>query len=174
MAAHGGLQTVLETPSSLSDRNVSTIFAPLSNSQPFCGDPEGWGPLSPLRFDLTPCFLDIWVAVVAAWGVLGGAGALWLLLKRRTPQPVGKNWHFYTKLVGCLFLNTLFHFRIRWTDLRIGNNMHPHRHHGSPGVPSNRDVARCVLWRFPILDHNTCAGFSGYNLCGAIPRALEK
>lgn len=68
--------------------------------QPFCTDSEGWGPLSPSRFDLTPCFLDVIVAVVAVWGTLSGLGALWLLLKKRVPQPVSKNWHFYTKLVS--------------------------------------------------------------------------
>ncbi|CAG8043220.1 unnamed protein product [Penicillium salamii] len=70
-----------------------------SNRQPFCTDSEGWGPFSSSRFDLTPCFLDVIVAVVAVWGTLSGLGALWLLLKKRIPQPVSKNWHFYTKLV---------------------------------------------------------------------------
>lgn len=67
--------------------------------QAFCTDPEGWGPLSSKGFHLTPCFLDVIVAVVAVWGTLAGAGALWLLLKKRIPQPVSENWHFYTKLV---------------------------------------------------------------------------
>ncbi|KAJ5536597.1 Metal resistance protein YCF1 [Penicillium frequentans] len=65
----------------------------------FCGDSEGWGPMSSTGFHLTPCFLDVTVAVVAVWGLLGGAGALWLLLKKRIPAPVSKNWHFYAKLV---------------------------------------------------------------------------
>jgi len=67
--------------------------------QSFCTDPEGWGPLSPTGFHLTPCFIDVVVSVVAVWGMLSGAGALYLLLKKRIPQPVSKNWHFYTKLV---------------------------------------------------------------------------
>ncbi|EEP79365.1 hypothetical protein UREG_04211 [Uncinocarpus reesii 1704] len=65
---------------------------------PFCRDPEGWGPISSHRYDFTPCFLDTWVLFVALWGLVMGAGALWLLLRRRVPQPVGKNWHFYAKL----------------------------------------------------------------------------
>ncbi|KAE8148597.1 P-loop containing nucleoside triphosphate hydrolase protein [Aspergillus avenaceus] len=69
------------------------------NHAPFCGDIEGWGPLSKFRFDLTPCFLDLGVAIVAAWGLIFGAGAIWFLLKKRVPQPVSKNWHFYAKLV---------------------------------------------------------------------------
>jgi ABC-type multidrug transport system fused ATPase/permease subunit len=66
--------------------------------QPLCGNSEGWGPLSPYRFDFTPCFLDVWIAVVAAWGILGGAGALYYLFKKCPSQPVKKNWHFYAKL----------------------------------------------------------------------------
>ncbi|KAJ5759824.1 Metal resistance protein YCF1 [Penicillium odoratum] len=65
----------------------------------FCSDSEGWGPMSSTGFHLTPCFLDVIVATVAAWGLLGGAGALWLLLKKRVPAPVSKNWHFYAKLI---------------------------------------------------------------------------
>lgn len=66
--------------------------------QPLCGDAEGWGPVSSIRWDFTPCFLDLWIIGVAAWGVLFGAGALWYLFKKRTAQEVPKNWHFYTKL----------------------------------------------------------------------------
>lgn len=73
--------------------------------QPFCGDGEGWGPLSRFRFDLTPCFLDLGVSIIAVFfGVVLGSGALWLLFKRRIPQPVSRNWHFYAKLVGCLLM----------------------------------------------------------------------
>lgn len=50
-------------------------------------------------FYLTSCFVDVVVAVVAVWGSLAGLAALWMLLKKRIPQPVSKNWHFYTKLV---------------------------------------------------------------------------
>ena len=67
--------------------------------QPLCGNSEGWGPLSPIRFDFTPCFLDVWVMAVAVWGIVGGAGALWYLCKKCPPQPVKQNWHFYAKLV---------------------------------------------------------------------------
>ncbi|KAK5459740.1 ATP-binding cassette glutathione S-conjugate transporter ycf1 [Exophiala xenobiotica] len=66
--------------------------------QPLCGDQEGWGPVSSLRWDLTPCFLDVWILAVAAWGVLFGAGAIWYLFKKRIAQDVPKNWHFYAKL----------------------------------------------------------------------------
>ncbi|KAI5303540.1 hypothetical protein KEM56_007440 [Ascosphaera pollenicola] len=71
----------------------------LTKPQAFCHDVEGWGPISPFRFDFTPCFLDVWIEAVALWGVLGGIGALVLLLKYRAPQPVNKNWHLYAKLI---------------------------------------------------------------------------
>lgn len=68
-------------------------------SHPFCHNEEGWGPTSPFRWDFTPCFLDVWVAIVGAFGIVGGALAIWYLLKWCPPQPVKKNWHFYAKLV---------------------------------------------------------------------------
>ena len=68
------------------------------HNQPLCGNPEGWGPISPFRYDFTPCFLDVWITTVALFGIVFGAAAVWFLLKRRSPSPVGKNWHFYTKL----------------------------------------------------------------------------
>ncbi|RMZ91424.1 hypothetical protein DV736_g1341, partial [Chaetothyriales sp. CBS 134916] len=67
-------------------------------TQPLCGDPEGWGPVSSIRFDLTPCFLDLGILFVAAWGIVFGAAALAYLLRRKSSQDVPKDWHFYTKL----------------------------------------------------------------------------
>lgn len=63
-----------------------------------CSDVEGWGPISDLRWDFTPCFLDIWVLVVAVWGLVAGTGAIVYLLKKRSPQEVKKNWHYRVKL----------------------------------------------------------------------------
>ncbi len=70
-----------------------------TRKQSFCGDPEGWGPVSSVRYDFTPCFVDVWIVFVAIWGIVGGAGATWFLLKRRSSQPVSRDWHFYIKLV---------------------------------------------------------------------------
>ncbi|KAJ5947491.1 Metal resistance protein YCF1 [Penicillium verhagenii] len=81
----------------VSQSHLATVFDRHRHS--FCSDSEGWGPMSSTGFHLTPCFLDVIVALVAVWGFIGGAGALWLLLKKRIPAPVSKNWHFYTKLV---------------------------------------------------------------------------
>ncbi|KYG44268.1 hypothetical protein M433DRAFT_312776 [Acidomyces richmondensis BFW] len=66
--------------------------------QALCGNSEGWGPFSRFRWDFTPCFLDVWVDVVSVWGIVGGAAAIWYLQKKRTPQDVTKDWHFYSKL----------------------------------------------------------------------------
>lgn len=75
------------------------LTASKHDRQPLCGNAEGWGPISPIRYDFTPCFLDVWIAAVAVFGVVGGAGALWHLYRNCTPQPVKRNWHFYAKLV---------------------------------------------------------------------------
>lgn len=68
--------------------------------QPLCGNEEGWGPLSPFRYDFTPCFIDIWVFAVAIFGILGGALAVWYVLMKRKPAEVAKDWHFWFKQVG--------------------------------------------------------------------------
>jgi ATP-binding cassette, subfamily C (CFTR/MRP), member 1 len=70
------------------------------SSAPLCHDAEGWGPMSPTRYDFTPCFMDLWVALVAGFALLLGPGALWFLRYKQVPQPVGRNWHFYAKLVS--------------------------------------------------------------------------
>lgn len=70
-----------------------------AGSQPFCGNREGWGPWSPFRYDLTPCALDGVVAAVALYGILFGAGAVWYL-RRKSPQVVKRDWHFWCKQVS--------------------------------------------------------------------------
>ena len=40
----------------------------------------------------------MWISIVAVFGIILGAGAVWYLIKRKTPSPVAKNWHFYAKL----------------------------------------------------------------------------
>ncbi|WEW56438.1 ATP-binding cassette glutathione S-conjugate transporter ycf1 [Emydomyces testavorans] len=103
MADHVYSQVILGDISSAAS---SPFSATGDRHQAFCRDPEGWGPISSRRYDFTPCFLDIWILFVSVWGLVMGAGALWFLLRRRTPQPVPKNWHFYAKLsvIGVIFL----------------------------------------------------------------------
>ena len=72
--------------------------ATVTSEQLLCGNIEGWGPLSPYRWDFTPCFLDVLVAGVAVGGIVLGAGAIWYLL-RREKESVKKDWHFWAKLV---------------------------------------------------------------------------
>ncbi|KAF2157986.1 hypothetical protein K461DRAFT_290245 [Myriangium duriaei CBS 260.36] len=83
-------------------RNLPPLTTSVSGPrfwQPACGNHEGWGPISKGRYDFTPCFLDVWIAVVSAIGIVLGGGAIWYLLRHTTPQPVRKNWHFWAKLV---------------------------------------------------------------------------
>jgi ATP-binding cassette subfamily C (CFTR/MRP) protein 1 len=76
-------------------------------AQPLCGNEEGWGPMSPFRYDFTPCFIDVWVATVAAFGIFVGSIAVWWLIKRKQPTHVSKDWHFWTKqtLLGLIIAN---------------------------------------------------------------------
>ena len=69
--------------------------------QALCGNKEGWGPLSPHRYDFTPCFMDVWVSSVAVYGILFGAVAIWWLMRRKQKAEVEKDWHFWTKQVRC-------------------------------------------------------------------------
>jgi hypothetical protein len=96
----GNAQAVLASGLLAVTHNTSQPLHIPTSRQPFCADFEGWGPLSSIRFDLTPCFLDIWVAITAVWGIVLGAGALWFLFTKRESQAVSKNWHFYAKLVS--------------------------------------------------------------------------
>ncbi|RDW84670.1 putative multidrug resistance protein [Coleophoma cylindrospora] len=75
------------------------LTAESTRHQPLCGNKEGWGPLSPTRYDFTPCFMDVWISTVALFGIVFGAGAIWWLVKRRTKSEVAKDWHFWTKQI---------------------------------------------------------------------------
>lgn len=68
---------------------------------PFCSNEEGWGPISKFRYDFTPCFVDVWVATVAIFGLVFGPIAIWLLLKQKqTLLHNAKNLHFWIKQVS--------------------------------------------------------------------------
>jgi len=101
------LQAIAPSPSMQAPQTPFLPTSPLAHGylvaskldrQPLCGNSEGWGPISPIRYDFTPCFLDVWIALVAVFGIMGGAGALWYLYHNCPPQPVKRNWHFYAKL----------------------------------------------------------------------------
>ncbi|EAA28910.1 hypothetical protein GE21DRAFT_4891 [Neurospora crassa] len=84
---------------SVFDLGSGYLAASKDFKQPLCGNEEGWGPMSPFRYDFTPCFIDVWVASVAAFGLVAGSAAVWWLVKRKTPTPVAKDWHFWLKQV---------------------------------------------------------------------------
>jgi hypothetical protein len=117
--------------------------------QPLCGSSEGWGPLSPVRYDFTPCFLDVWIAVVAAAGIIGGGGALWYLYGNCTAQPVKKNWHFYAKLVGT-FLPPISFRSPKISADKSANAIDYHRsayrHDGVASSPTDRILQRHMGW----------------------------
>lgn len=78
----------------------SHYLAASASCKRFCGNEEGWGPLSPYRWDFTPCFVDVWIASVAAYGVLFGAAAIWWLKKKKQQEfTTSKNAHFWIKQV---------------------------------------------------------------------------
>lgn len=102
-----GLQTVLrESTGSFSgyrshavELGSGYLTAEKTRVHAFCANREGWGPLSPHRYDFTPCFMDVWVATIAVYGILFGAVAIWWLVKRKNKAVVQKDWHFWTKQV---------------------------------------------------------------------------
>lgn len=82
------------------------LSASASFRQPLCGNEEGWGPLSPFRYDFTPCFVDVWVFVVAVFGLVCGPLAVWYVLRKQKAVAVRKGWHFWTKQVSARMLGT--------------------------------------------------------------------
>ncbi|PKY06223.1 multidrug resistance-associated protein [Aspergillus campestris IBT 28561] len=131
---NGNSQVILgdSRPGSLPSSTPISAFQP-RKLQPFCGDVEGWGPISQLRFDLTPCFLDLTLAIVGLWGVLMGAGAIWFLFRKKIPQPVSTNWHFFAKLAvlaAIIFTTALeaalqieTYSRVWWNDIRFWSSI---------------------------------------------------
>lgn len=88
----------------LGDLGSGYLTAEKTRQQPLCGNKEGWGPLSPHRYDFTPCFMDVWLSAVAVFGIVFGAGAIYYLVKHKKSAEVSKNWHFWVKQVGCHIL----------------------------------------------------------------------
>ncbi|KAL7947345.1 P-loop containing nucleoside triphosphate hydrolase protein [Trichoderma barbatum] len=75
----------------------SHYLAASGTCKSFCGNDEGWGPMSPFRFDFTPCFIDVWIAAVAVYGIVLGSVAIWWLLKKKQEFTTSKNAHFWIK-----------------------------------------------------------------------------
>jgi ATP-binding cassette subfamily C (CFTR/MRP) protein 1 len=77
------------------------LTATAGHRQALCGNKEGWGPLSPHRYDFTPCFIDVWIAIVAVGGLALGLGSIWFLREQQKLYPT-KNVHFWLKQVGTI------------------------------------------------------------------------
>lgn len=75
------------------------LTATTLDRQPLCRNIEGWGPLSPYRYDFTPCFIDVWIASVAFLGIVLGTTAIWSLKKKLQQYGTEKNLHFHLKQV---------------------------------------------------------------------------
>lgn len=116
--------------------------------QSFCRNREGWGPLSPYRFDFTPCFTDVWLVLVATFGISAGAAAIWYL-RKYAPQPVKKDWHFWTKMVS-----TGRGFSSPSDEQITVYPCHAHGHHCRSGSTSSPGFPCIYSRRFSVLGHN--------------------
>ncbi|CAD0049321.1 unnamed protein product, partial [Aureobasidium pullulans] len=86
-------QTVFQSPVPVDLHYLGVSTRP-GHRQPLCRNAEGWGPISPFRYDFTPCFLDVWIASVAAFGLIFGAGAIYYLFKNAAPNLSSKTGTF--------------------------------------------------------------------------------
>ena len=142
------------------DNNIFVV-----KRQPLCTDPDGWGPISSIRYDFTPCFLDIYVLFVAVWGIVMGAGALWYLFHKKSAQPVQKNWHFYTKLVrsGNFSLSELVE-----ANIESGCDWRDSIHDCSSSCLADRTDAEILGARFQVLGHGADCDIVAHSLRGAV------
>jgi len=72
----------------------------------FCLDPEGWGPVSAVRFGFTPCFEDgVLAAIPPLFLVIAGSTQVWQFAQSaRAPEP--RNWVYWSKLAVLLLFLT--------------------------------------------------------------------
>lgn len=83
----------------INGRDSANLTATASCQQPLCCDAEGWGPLSEVMSDFSPCFLDVLISLVAVFGIVFGAHSLWVVTRKHKSK-VAKDWPFWTKLVS--------------------------------------------------------------------------
>ena len=73
----------------------------------FCLDPEGWGPVSAIRYAFTPCFQDgILAAIPALFIVIAGSAQGWQFSQSARVSEA-RNWVYWTKISVVLVLLTL-------------------------------------------------------------------
>ncbi|KAH7002019.1 P-loop containing nucleoside triphosphate hydrolase protein [Ilyonectria destructans] len=103
MALHDSQKVLFETGSFSGYRPLrelgSSYLSSSAFKQPLCGNEEGWGPMSPHRFDFTPCFIDVWIAAVAVFGLFIGSLAVWWLTKKQQNAAQSKTTQFYIKQI---------------------------------------------------------------------------
>src|SRR5579859_2350608 len=82
----------------------------------FCLDPEGWGPVSALRYSFTPCFEDGILAAIPPLFLIIWGSAQSYTFSQHSKVPDSRNWTYVTKLVvvtGLLALNCVL-TGVRW------------------------------------------------------------
>lgn len=137
-----------------------------------CYDTEGWGPLSTIRYDFTPCFLEIPQLGVAVFGVSAGCYTLWYLLRKCSKQQTSKDWHYFTKLVGSLFCQWRCH-KLSDPAHVVGGCVH-HVEHCCRSIYTAICCSRHEVLRLFILDQVHSARFSGFRVCHTSNRARTR
>lgn len=70
----------------------------------FCLDPEGWGPVSAIRYSFTPCFQDgILAAIPPLFLLITGSAQAWQF-SQSARIPNTRNWVYWSKLAVVLVL----------------------------------------------------------------------
>lgn len=84
----------------------------------FCLDPEGWGPVSAIRYSFTPCFQDGMIsAIPPIFLFLAGTAQAWQF-SQSAKLPQSRNWIYWVKIAVVLLLiglNIVLAI-IRWRD----------------------------------------------------------
>lgn len=140
----------------LQDLGSDYLTATTTTREPLCANKEGWGPISPHRYDFTPCFIDVWILIVAIFGLVLGLGAVWYLKKKKQVMGTEKNFHFWLKQVclGFTLCLSVGSKSILLIVARILDSRRPCRH--SSCYPAHRpdtQLRRRCPSRFPSLDH---------------------
>src|SRR3569833_695177 len=124
--------------------------------QPLCGNEEGWGPLSPFRYDFTQCFIDVWVASVAVFGIVFGSIALWWILAKRNPSGLAKDRQFWIKEVCItLLLGARMDGSYKVSDADMApadTSCHYHCRLRRAASYTDHQLSRRVVWRLPSVD----------------------
>jgi ATP-binding cassette, subfamily C (CFTR/MRP), member 1 len=84
----------------------------------FCLDPEGWGPVSAVRYAFTPCFQDgILAAVPPIFLIIAGSAQAWQF-SQSAKVPQARNWIYWSKIavVAVLLGLSIALTVVRWEE----------------------------------------------------------